>query len=113
MESLTWDHWSERAALLRGNNCVIAHLGTVQPHVGTVQTHLGTVQPHLGTGLASVQPDPGAHTGGVQPQLSPSPPRARASVQATYSQDAAEKGLALAGRLPSGLLKVYNLLALT
>ena len=62
---------------------MIAHLGTVQPHVGTVQTHLGTVQPHLGTGLASVQPDPGAHTGGVQPQLSPSPPRARASVQGT------------------------------
>ena len=56
----------------------------MQPHVGTVQTHLGTVQPHLGTGLASVQPDPGAHTGGVQPQLSPSPPRARASVQATF-----------------------------
>ena len=86
MESLTWDHWSERAALLRGNNCVIAHLGTVQPHVGTVQTHLGTVQPHLGTGLASVQPDPGAHTGGVQPQLSPSPPRARAAVPGTIQR---------------------------
>ena len=48
-----------------------------------MQPHLGTVQPHLGTWLASVQPDPQARTARVQPERSPSPHRARASVGIT------------------------------